>query len=284
MARKYPLDPVLEKQYDVRLLRDDFMDVYQGWCDTSAEFRRNADMDADLAYGDDDRHRLDIFRSNDPDGPVLVFIHGGYWQRGDKSAYSLVARPFIETGVNVALLGYPLCPDSSMSAIFQSIQRALLWLWRNAESHGLSAERINLAGHSAGGHLTAMALCTDWSALDPDAPDDIIRTGIPISGLYQLEPLRHTSISDALNLDDEEAGRLSPCLRQPLARAPMLVTLGGGETEQFHWQADTFLEQWGESTLTLGKHVEPDVDHFDIINRLADSGSEIFNYTLRWLK
>ena len=202
MTRKYPLDPILEKQYDVRLLRDDFMDVYQGWCDTSAEFRRNADMDADLAYGDDERQRLDIFRSNDPDGPVLVFIHGGYWQRGDKSAYSLVARPFIETGVNVALLGYPLCPDSSMSGILESIQRALLWLWRNAESHGLSAERINLAGHSAGGHLTAMALCTDWSALDPDALLCRVKHKLRSAGL----PARFTQHAQAeLLLGAEEA-------------------------------------------------------------------------------
>ena len=213
-----------------------------------------------------------------------MFIHGGYWQRGDKSAYSFVAQPFVETGVNVVLLGYPLCPDATISEILVSIQRGILWVWRNAESHGLSSERINLAGHSAGGHLTAMAVTTNWADLDTDAPDDIIKTGIPISGLYELEPLRATSISEPLNLDDDETQSMSPCLRAPRGNIPLLAIVGGAETDQFHQQTDQFLDLWGSHDITLGKHTEPEVDHIDIVNRLADSHSEIFNYVLRWLK
>jgi arylformamidase len=171
-----------------------------------------------------------------------------------------------------------------MTGVLSSIRRAIIWLWNNAESHGVSAERINLCGHSAGGHLTAMAMATDWTALDHDLPHDIVKTGIPISGLYQLEPLRSTTISDVLGLDDDESRSLSPYFAKPATGAPILVTVGGAETGQFQWQTDQFVDKWSKNDIIMGKHVEPGVDHFDIINRLASDHSEIFNTVLHWLK
>lgn len=260
------------------------MDVYNGWCSTSEQFRKNSDSSLDCEYGTGDRDRLDLFRCGDSDAPLILFIHGGYWQRGDKSAYSFIADPFTQTNVNVALVGYQLCPESSMTGILSSIQQAVLWLWKNAESYGVSAERLNLCGHSAGGHLTAMALATDWTALDHDVPRDIIKTGIPISGLFQLEPLRRTTIGDVLGLDDDESRQLSPCFFQPATNAPVLVIVGGAETDQFHWQTDQFFEQWSKNDLIMDRHVEPGADHFDIINRFASNRSELFHHVLHWLK
>ncbi len=284
MERTIALDPELEKGYNLRLLRDDFMDVFQGWCDASEQFRVNCDNSLDCVYGPGPKDRLDIFRCGDSDAPLLLFIHGGYWQRGDKSAYSFIADPFVQTRVNVALIGYELCPTSTMTGVLSSIRRAIIWLWNNAESHGVSAERINLCGHSAGGHLTAMAMATDWTALDHNLPHDIIKTGIPISGLYQLEPLRSTTISDVLGLDDDESRSLSPYFAKPATGAPILVTVGGAETGQFQWQTDQFVDKWSKNDIIMDKHVEPGVDHFDIINRLASDDSEIFNTVLHWLK
>ncbi len=284
MKRAVPLQQEMEKAYNVRLLRDDAEAVLQDWSNRSEQFRLNADSSLDCGYGLGPKDRLDVFRGGDSDAPLYLFIHGGYWQRGDKSVYSFVAEPFVQANVNVALIGYELCPGATMTDIPGSIQRAVTWLWNNAESYGVSSERINLSGHSAGGHLTAMALATDWATLDADIPHDVIKTGIPISGLYQLEPLRRTTISDVLGLDDEETRRLSPFFHKPTSSAPILLTVGGAETGQFHWQTDQLIESWSSTDIIIGKHIEPDVDHFDILNQLADSNSEIFNYILGWLK
>ena len=157
--------------------------------------------------------------------------------------------------------------------------QALAWLWRNGADHGLTPERLTLSGHSAAGHLTAMMLATDWPSFESDLPADLIKTGIPISGLYQLEPLRHTTISHALHLDDAETAALSPYFLDPATAAPMLVTLGGAETDQFHWQTDQLVAKWSGGPAELDHHAEPDVDHFGVVDRLARADSEIFRKT-----
>ena len=107
-------------------------------------------------------------------------------------------------------------------------------------------------------------------------PKDLIKTGIPISGLYQLEPLRKITISDALGLDDVESMDLSPHFFEPITTAPILVTLGGAETPEFHWQTGQFVEKWKLKEVPLEYHAEPDVDHFGVVERLASKDSQIF--------
>ena len=284
MERKIPVDPVLEHGYDVRMLRDDFAQISEGWIARSKAFRESTSSHLDCVYGDGDRDKLDVFLSGTENAPLFVFIHGGYWQRGDKSVYSFVADSFVQSGIDVALIGYELCPDASMSKMFAKIQQALIWLWRHADDVNISRDRINISGHSAGGHLTGMVMTTKWSELENDLPDDLIKSGIPISGLYQLEPLLHTTISDALHLTDDEVQHLSPHYQTPATNAPILVTLGGAETPQFHWQADQFMHAWKDTAVKMAHHAEPDVDHFDVLNRLADTGSEIFKKTHAWIK
>ena len=110
-----------------------------------------------------------------------------------------------------------------------------------------------------------------------------MKTGIPISGLYQLEPLRKTTIADALGLDDAESMALSPHFFEPITTAPILVTLGGAETPEFHWQTDQFVEKWKLNDAPLEDHAEPDVDHFGVIERLASKDSQIFKKISDWL-
>ncbi len=284
MTRDIAIDPVLEKGYDVRLLRSDFADLVEVWNARSAELRTSTEARLDCAYDGGERDKLDIFRCGEKNAPLFVFIHGGYWQRGDKSIYSFVASSFLETGADVALIGYELCPAIDLTSMAAKMRSALTWLWKNAGDVGISADRINVSGHSAGGHLTAMLLTTAWDEIDASLPRDLIKSGIPISGLYQLEPLRRTTISDALHLDDRSSKANSPHFMQPASDAPVLVTLGGAETPQFHWQSDQFVAAWGERDIELQHHAEPDVDHFDVLNRLADTGSAIFQKTRAWMR
>ena len=283
MERTIPVDPILEKGYNVRLLVDDFDGLISRWSDRSEKFRQNVDSSLNCQYGDGEKDKLDIFRCGEANAPLFIFIHGGYWQRGDKSVYSFVAESFINSGIDVALIGYQLCPVASMTNIVEKIQEAIIWIWHNAENYSISKNRINVSGHSAGGHITGMILATDWQQISSDLPTDLVKTGIPISGLYQLEPLRKTTIADALGLDDVESMALSPHFFEPITTAPILVTLGGAETPEFHWQTDQFVEKWKLHDISLDYHAEPDVDHFGVVERLASKDSQIFKKISDWL-
>ena len=223
MNAALPIDPVLEKGYNIRLLVDDFEDLIESWVRRSELFRQGANCDLDLSYGDGEKDKLDIFRCGHLNAPLFVFVHGGYWQRGDKSIYSYVAESFVNAGIDVALIGYQLCPEASMTNIVDNIRQALVWLWHNAKSQAISQNRINFSGHSAGGHITAMLLTTDWQAFDHSVPTDIIKAAIPLSGLYQLDPIRKTTIGGALRLDDKESHALSPQFLKPHTNTPILV-------------------------------------------------------------
>ena len=276
MERTIPIDPILEKGYNVRLLVDDFDGLIEKWSKWSEDFRANADSSLDCQYGDGEKDKLDIFRCGKPNAPLFIFIHGGYWQRGDKSIYSFVAHSFVSSGIDVVLIGYQLCPGASMTNIVEKIREAIAWIWNNADDYSISKHRINVSGHSAGGHITGMVLATDWSKISNDLPKDIVKTGIPISGLYQLDPIRKTTIADALELDDAESLALSPHFFEPKTDAPILVTLGGGETPEFHWQTDNFVNKWKGFKASLDYFAEPDVDHFGVVERLANFESQIF--------
>ena len=276
MERIIPIDPTLEKGYNVRLLVDDFDYLIEKWSKWSEDFRANVDSSLDCQYGNGEKDKLDIFRSGKPNAPLFIFVHGGYWQRGDKSVYSFVAESFVSSGIDVALIGYQLCPGTSMTNIVDKIREAIVWIWNNASDYSISRHRINVSGHSAGGHITGMVLATDWSTISNNLPKDIVKTGIPISGLYQLDPIRETTIADALGLNDEESLALSPHFYQPQTEAPILVTLGGGETPEFHWQTNKFLKRWKNFKAPLDYFAEPDVDHFGVVERLANSESQIF--------
>ncbi|MYD77131.1 MAG: alpha/beta hydrolase, partial [Gammaproteobacteria bacterium] len=227
-------------------------------------------------YGPGERELLDLFPSARKGASIIVYIHGGYWQRGDRSMYSFLAGPFVSSGLNVAVLGYPLCPAATLSEIVESIRRSIAWLWQNARKMDMDADRMVLIGHSAGGHLATVALTTRWPAVAPGLPDSILGAVMAISGLYLLEPLRSTTIATPLNLDDNEVGLLSPALHEPLADIPVAVVLGGAETGEFFRQADILEDRWRRFGMNPVRHVEPDVDHFDVINRLASPESALF--------
>lgn len=285
MAVEPQLDrATLEREYNVRKNRPDFEQIGKDWAARSAAFREKTGGKLELAYGPAPRERIDVFSAGKQGAPLLVYIHGGYWQRGDKSVYSFVAAPFVANGVDVALVNYNLCPNGSIPVITAQVRTAIIWLWRNAATLGLAQERFNLGGHSAGGHLTAMGLATDWPSIGSDLPRDLLKTGIPMSGLYDLEPLRPTEINDAVGLDAATARDYSPLFKQPATDAPVLATLGDGETREFHRQTDWFVETWKGHGLRVERFAEPAVDHFDYVNRLADAKSALFGKVRGWLK
>ena len=270
------IDEKLESQYVIGKLRLDLPELMEGWAARSKSYRAEANASYDIAYGENPRETLDLFYSGAEEAPLLVFFHGGYWQRGDKSIYSFIAKPFVESGVDVAVVGYPLCPQVSLTSLVDSVRKSLIFLFNKASELKVNHERINLFGNSAGGHLVAMMMATAWQEIDSKLPDDLIKFGAPISALYQLEPLRQTSLNEAIGLDAHEAKANSPQFLAPVKDVPILAALGGAETPVFFTQADAYIQQWKNHSGTIEKHIEPDADHFDIINHLGDADSEMF--------
>ena len=284
MDEPHPVDPRLEYQYNNMARRPDAPELLAGLAGRSSNYRERTDAALEHRYGDHARESIDIFPSGAPDAALLVYIHGGYWQRGDKSMYSYLAESWNAAGSDVAIVGYPLCPEVTMTRLLASIRNALAWLWRNASDLGVNASRINLCGHSAGGHLSAMALTTRWPEFAPDLPDDLIKSAITISGLYRLEPLLPTTISEALHLSPAEVADLSPVNLQPATLAPVLIVVGGNETAAFFDQADSLIDAWSGTSLSMERYDEPGADHFDVAVRLGDSGSELFRRVANWIR
>ena len=274
----------LEAEYNLRDRRGpDFEDVVQRWLDRSAAHREASGARVDLSYGDGEREKLDWFSGGNPDGPCLFYIHGGYWQRGDKNMYSFVSESFIRHGVSVAVINYNLTPSVRIGEIPPQVRKALAWVWHNADDLGFSRDHLTVTGHSAGGHLTAMMMATDWPAFDPALPFGMIKAGIPISGLYELEPLVHTSLNEGPQMDIAEARAESPCNIPPVTDAPQLVVVGGGETMEFFRQADAYVEQYRTTERKMERFDVLEDDHFDELNTLASDDSEFFAKCMQYI-
>ena len=274
------ISPALEAQYNLRALRPDFeTGMLQQWLRRSAAFRDEAKGHLDLAYGPGERDRIDFFPAAVPGAPLLVFFHGGYWQRGDKSVYSFVAEAFVARGVSVALVNYSLCPAVRVGDIVAQAQRALAWLWRHADELACSRERWFVAGHSAGGHIAARMMGTHWPALDAALPARMLKGAVLLSALFDLEPVCHTSINEALGMDTAKARAESPLQHRPATDAPQLVAVGGAETPDFHRQADVYEKAFG-ARVPLQRCTVDGCDHFDMVQALADGRSEFFRRVL----
>lgn len=266
--------PWYDAQYNSRGRIPEHPAILQFWAEASAAARARGRCVLDIAYGDGERERLDVFPAARPGAPVLVYIHGGYWRALDKGAQSFVAPPFVEAGAMVVLPGYALCPAVTVEHIVLQLTRALAWVWRHAAEHGGDPRRIAVAGHSAGGHLAAMMLACRWPQVAPDLPAGLVRQALAISGLFDLEPLRHAPfLAGDLRLSAEDARRLSPAnMQAPAGR--LLAVVGGDESEEFHRQAALIAHAWGPATVPVCERV-PGRHHMNILHDLADPATRL---------
>lgn len=252
------------------------------WMDRSEKARKSLDCKLDIRYGDGDNQKLDVFSCGDTTAATLVYFHGGYWQRGDKSIYSFLAVPFVAAGVNVIVAGYDLCPSVTITQISEQSREAVACVYRRAEEFGINKERITVMGHSAGGHITQMMMGTDWSQYADDLPKNLVFAGIPVSPLSLLEPVRLTvGLNTGIRMDEAEAEAESPMLNHhPVTNAAQMVVVGGAETDEFHRQAQMYHDAFKTAERSMELYIVPDVDHFDELNVLADPASPFFKKTI----
>lgn len=256
-----------EREYNPRLLVPHCDQIYGTWAGRAAATRERHPPLADIRYGEHPREVFDLFRAKDARGTVL-FIHGGYWVAFSKNESSWVADGFLDQGFSVALLNYPLCPDVTLSRIVDSTRAAFAHLYKDvlteAERH-----RIVVTGHSAGGYLANLHLATDWTALG--LPQDPIAGIVPISGVFGLAPLVHTTMNARLKLDLAEATRLSLDDAPWRSRASAAFVVGGDESAEFHRQSSDMAARWAD--LAPEVHDIAGTNHFDVIDGLAEPGS-----------
>ena len=254
-------DPRLEAEYNNRLKVPGHSAIMAGWKARSAALRaRHADAELDVRYGQGPRHALDIFwPGTDRSVPLALFIHGGYWQALDRSWFSHLATGFLDNGIALAVPSYDLCPAVELASVVEDVRRATAFLMSRHDTD------IHATGHSAGGHMTAMLLATDWLAFGCSRR---VSGGCAISGLFDLVPLVETSINDALRLDAGAAARLSPVNLPPAG--PLHAVVGALEGEEYTRQSVAIAAAWNGTWETL-----PGADHFTAIAPLEDGRSPV---------
>lgn len=277
MAALTPAD--YENLYNARAAAPDFQQHFERWQNSSVQARSRADGYLDIPYGPHPMQTLDIFRAKGPSRGMLIFIHGGYWRSLDKSFQSFLATELNAAGITVALPNYELCPKISMDGIVMQMVQACAWLWRNASHFGAPAGKLAVSGHSAGGHLAAMMAACRFDCYAADLPRELLRGALCISGVYDLDPIRHVaSVNGDVRLDAKLAERCSPAWMPPASHAPVITAVGEREPQGFHDQQALLRKRWKsgirQEILCAGKH------HFDILYELNQPSSALFKSAL----
>ena len=253
-----------EVEYNNRARVPENPAIIAGWARDAQAYREaHRDSLKTLTYGSSVRHQIDLF-SGDSCGAIVVFIHGGYWQALDGSFFSHLAGGLNGHGIDVAVPTYDLCPAVSIADIIEQMRSAT----RELAKFG---RPLVISGHSAGGHLAACMLATDWRALDPALPEELVTAAYAISGLFDLRPLVPTSINSALKLDDASARAASPLFWKTPTHGTLDAVVGGNESAEYFRQSRTIVDTWGGIPTRFG--AIPDANHFTAIAPLADAGS-----------
>ena len=274
MAATASEDAWFEAQYNVRAAVPQHEEILAGYQERSRLARLRLPCYLDVAYGTGPLETLDVFPASGPSRAVLVFIHGGYWRSRDKADFAFLAAALCPAGFTLVLPNYALCPAVSIETIVRQMLAAHAWVYRNIGAYGGSPQRLLAAGHSAGGQLAAMMAACDWHRHEPDLPPDLVKGALAVSGLYDLMPLRRTSMNRDLRLDENAARVASPVTYRPSRSVPVITAVGERESNEFKRQNRLLVEHWPHCRCRALE--VPGADHFTILEHLARTDGMLF--------
>jgi arylformamidase len=277
-----PID--YEAEYNNRARVPEHPAIFARWTREAEDYRGEAmkerRAELGLSYGSTSRQVIDLFfpksdgsRPTAParssGAPLAMFVHGGYWRSLDPSMFSQMARGLNAHGVAVAVAGYDLCPQVTIAEIIDEVRHACLFLWLRLE------RRIMVYGHSAGGHLAATMVATDWQGLYPRAPASLVGPAFSISGLFDLTPLQQTSMAEDLRLKETEMRAVSPLFWPPPKEQTFDAVVGGLESSEFLRQSRVIAEAWAKGGTQSRYDEIADTNHFTVLDALSDPDSEM---------
>ncbi len=274
LYRDFATQEELDAEYNLTAIFPEAAASYEAFCERESErVRSELDHRLNVPFGPTLAEHVDLYPAGET-APVLIYVHGGFWYLRTSTEFGFVARGPVSRGIATVVVNYDLCPRVTIDEIVRQTRAAVAWVYENAQSFGGDAGRIHVAGHSAGGHLVAMLLATDWEG-EYGLPDDIIKSATAVSGLYDLAPFPYTFLQPQLQLGWDQVLRNSPVLHIPDAAPPLLVAYGEEETAEFKRQSEAFLSAWkangldGERLLLAGKN------HYDVIDGFLDAESPL---------
>jgi arylformamidase len=271
-----------ESQYNNRAAVPDFQQYFDRWAARSAQTRASVRCHLDVPYGPHPMEKMDLFLPARASRACLMFIHGGYWRALDKKDHSFVAAELVKQGVTVAVPNYALCPAVGVEDIVRQILQACAWLYRNGANFGAPLGNLYVSGHSAGGHLTAMAMAALFPVFRPDLPKKLVRGGLAISGVYDLRDIVNVpSINNDVRLSPAQGAKVSPIFYPPATDAPVYFAAGGKELPPFLAQQSALVAKW--KRVTAAEIPCPNDHHFSILDRLVDPSSALFRGALKMM-
>jgi arylformamidase len=258
-----------EAEYNNRARVPEHPEIFARWAAASAAHRKaHPDAELGLSYGASPRQFVDLFWPEaGRDVPIALFIHGGYWRSLAPTAFSHLAAGVNARGIAFAAVGYDLCPAVTIATIISQIRAATAFLYRRHK------RPLTASGHSAGGHLTACLVATDWKNEGTDLPQDLVRAGLSISGLFDLAPLMDTAMNGDLRLDPMSAANASPLFWDISRGRTLDAWVGGNESAEFLRQSREVADVWGKKGVATEYVAVPGANHFTVLDPLADPAS-----------
>lgn len=256
----------MEQNFSPRIAVPDAETHLQAFADKAAETRRLYDMRRNIAYGDHPREIYDIFPGV-LGGPMHIFIHGGYWRALSKDEHHFVAPPFNAAGATVVMMNYPLCPEVSLSSLVGSVMKGVAHAISNASDYGAAPDNVHVSGHSAGGHLSAIAAAQDWTR--HGLPQDAIKSAALLSGIFDPRATMRIALNQEIRLSEAEAAAnnvLSEAFR-PLPHVRILLAAGGAEPDGWIRQSETYREMFGVEAPVM---LPEGANHFTLLDHVAD--------------
>ena len=265
----------LDSQYNNRRHVPHYADYLNRWERLSRETERKLPVIKDVPYGHLPGERLDVYPSPQPRSKTLIFIHGGYWQMLDKALFHFIAAGFHPYGITTVLLTYPLAPDVSMDGIVLSCRNAIKWLYSNSYAFNGDPHQMYVAGHSAGGHLAAMLIATDWKRCNSGVPENVLKGACFISGLFNLVPIHLSYLNKDLKMDRKTAIRNSPVRLEPSNACPLIVAVGEAETTEFNDQSKEIYACWKDKGSDMQFLQLPELNHYSIVEAIVDPNAAL---------